>query len=365
MMASMDRAVLRSGDLELDLGVHQVRKAGRVVDVAPRSFDLLRCLMSRAPATVSREELLREVWHDVHVCESAIAQAIRSLRVAVDAGDSPPRVLTVRGRGYRFDGLVVAAGVYATVVRAAAPTTAAARSNVGEVPARRTVLIVDDEQDIVDALGRTLRGLGCRFLGATSGREALRILDQETVDLIVSDIDMPLMSGLDLIARVRVSHPHVVRVVLTGVASLDTALRAINDGEVHRFLTKPWNKDELRQVIGASLARTGARGAHETAADAAGNAAGNANRRGLEAGFDELSRPLSPRLRQTLVELMTGAREKEIAGHLGVSPHTAHQYVKTLYRRFDVASRAELMVKLGPGRGAPVEADLALRGTAP
>jgi len=118
-----------------------------------------------------------------------------------------------------------------------------------------TVLIVDDEPSILSALRRTLRTEPVRVLTTTQPEEALALIDRESVDLLISDIDMPQMSGLDLVARVRRSYPNVVRMLLTGNGSLDAALRAINDGEVFRFLTKPWQDVELRATIAQALER--------------------------------------------------------------------------------------------------------------
>jgi DNA-binding NtrC family response regulator len=117
------------------------------------------------------------------------------------------------------------------------------------------VLLVDDEPAILAALRRTLRGRGYRIFVADDPVQALKLLDREHIDLIVSDLDMPTMSGLDLIGRVRVAFPSVVRILLTGRGTLDAALRAINDGEVHRFLTKPWDEEELRTTIAVALER--------------------------------------------------------------------------------------------------------------
>src|SRR4051794_40237682 len=75
------------------------------------------------------------------------------------------------------------------------------------------------------------------------------------VDVVLSDIDMPGMSGLDLMIRLRRNHPRVVRLLLTGRATVATAVTAINDGEVYRFLTKPWDIDELREVLRQAAAR--------------------------------------------------------------------------------------------------------------
>ncbi|MGE5183910.1 MAG: response regulator, partial [Acidobacteriota bacterium] len=75
------------------------------------------------------------------------------------------------------------------------------------------------------------------------------------VDVIVSDIDMPGTNGLELVARIRCEHPEIVRLLLTGDASLEAALEAINLGEVHRFLTKPWDKDDLRRTLRDAIER--------------------------------------------------------------------------------------------------------------
>lgn len=125
-----------------------------------------------------------------------------------------------------------------------------------KVPARpMTLLIVDDEPVIVKALQRILRDEGYRVLAALEAEEALRIVAREPVDVVLSDIDMPGMNGLELMARLRRNYPAVVRLVLTGRASLAHAVAAINDGEVFRFMTKPWDMDELREVLRQAAAR--------------------------------------------------------------------------------------------------------------
>jgi DNA-binding NtrC family response regulator len=118
-----------------------------------------------------------------------------------------------------------------------------------------TILLVDDEQSIVAALRRTLRGRGYRIVSSTDPHRALEMLATEPIDLVISDIDMPEMSGVELVARVRKTYPEVVRILLTGRGTLEGALRAINDGEVHRFLTKPWSDDELRATVAQALER--------------------------------------------------------------------------------------------------------------
>ena len=120
---------------------------------------------------------------------------------------------------------------------------------------RRTVLVVDDELEVVEALKRNLRHEPFDFIGTTSPEEALAIIDQRRVDLVIADIDMPEMNGLSLVTRLSRTHPAVVRILLTGDASLESAMTAINEGEVHRYLTKPWNTAELREIVRGALER--------------------------------------------------------------------------------------------------------------
>jgi DNA-binding NtrC family response regulator len=119
----------------------------------------------------------------------------------------------------------------------------------------RVVLAVDDEAEIIESLRRALRGEAYRFVGTTSPREARDIVDRGEVDLIIADIDMPGINGLELVAHARRTQPQVVRILLTGDASLASAIDAINRGEVHRYFTKPWRNEPLRQNIREALAR--------------------------------------------------------------------------------------------------------------
>jgi len=195
-----------------------------------------------------------------------------------------------------------------------------------------SLLLVDDEPEIVESLRRALRDDGYELITTTSPVEAVAILEKRAVDVLISDLRMPEMSGLELVSHVKRNHPHVVRVLLTGHATLGSALQAINEGAVGRYLTKPWDNDELRRDIQDVVQQL------RVSRDA--GAAAAPKRSALDAA------DLSPRLRETGAALMTGASEKQIASRLGLSPHTTHHYVKTLYRHFGVSSRAEFMARV-------------------
>jgi DNA-binding NtrC family response regulator len=106
-----------------------------------------------------------------------------------------------------------------------------------------TVLFVDDEPAILHAIVRALRGSPFEVLTVDSAAAALARMRESSVDVLVTDIDMPEMSGLELVKLVRREFPATVRIVLTGAATMGRTLEAINEGEVHRFFGKPFDLD--------------------------------------------------------------------------------------------------------------------------
>jgi putative nucleotidyltransferase with HDIG domain len=113
----------------------------------------------------------------------------------------------------------------------------------------RTVLFVDDEPNILKSLQRLLRQEEMNVLSASTGQEALEILDKTPAQVFVTDQRMPEMSGVDLLSAVRERHPDIIRMMLTGFTEIKVAVEAINHGEIYRLITKPWNDDELRATI--------------------------------------------------------------------------------------------------------------------
>ena len=111
------------------------------------------------------------------------------------------------------------------------------------------ILCVDDEREILSALQRSLRQKADRILTATSGEEGLALLEEYAPGVIVSDMRMPGMNGAEFLNRVLEFAPHTFRILLTGHADMEAAISAINRGEIHRYLHKPWDADELGQAI--------------------------------------------------------------------------------------------------------------------
>ena len=118
---------------------------------------------------------------------------------------------------------------------------------------QHTVLIVDDEPTITQLLKDALLNEPYLVLSASSAAEALPILDREEVDVVISDEKMPGMSGSEFLSVVRQKYPDTIRMILTGHANLESAIRAINEGEVYRFFTKPCNLFDLAITIHQAL----------------------------------------------------------------------------------------------------------------
>ena len=117
-----------------------------------------------------------------------------------------------------------------------------------------TILLVDDEPNVTDALKRALRREPYEILTAISGPAALELLERHHIDVVISDEQMPGMSGSVFLSAVRKQFPHTIRMILSGQASLEAAVRAINEGEVYRFFLKPCNPTDLAFTVQQALA---------------------------------------------------------------------------------------------------------------
>ncbi|MFO7527402.1 MAG: EAL domain-containing protein [Marinobacter sp.] len=113
----------------------------------------------------------------------------------------------------------------------------------------KTLLLLDDETNILRALTRVLRGDGYRILTTTSVHEAFSLLAENDVQVIISDQRMPEMSGTEFLSRVKAIHPETVRIVLSGYTDLKSVTDAINEGSIYKFLTKPWDDKQIREHV--------------------------------------------------------------------------------------------------------------------
>lgn len=120
---------------------------------------------------------------------------------------------------------------------------------MSEPACERVLLLVDDEKNILNALTRLLRRDGYRILTAASPAQAFDLLAQHQIHVIVSDQRMPDMSGTEFFSKVKDMYPDTVRIILSGYTDLKSVTQAINHGAIYKFITKPWDDEELRKEI--------------------------------------------------------------------------------------------------------------------
>lgn len=112
-----------------------------------------------------------------------------------------------------------------------------------------SILLVDDEKPVLDALRRSLTSRGARVTALTSPGLALQLLADVQFSAVVSDLAIPEMHGLDFLGHCREVQPEAFRVALTGAATLDVALRALNGCVAHKFFLKPWDGVEIDALL--------------------------------------------------------------------------------------------------------------------
>lgn len=125
-----------------------------------------------------------------------------------------------------------------------------------EAIAAPTLLFVDDEPGILSALRRLFRPHGYRIFIAESGAAGLEILDKESIDLVISDMRMPEMDGAAFLKEVRSRWPNVMRILLTGYADIASTVAAINQGEIYRYIAKPWDDSEIVTIVREAIERS-------------------------------------------------------------------------------------------------------------
>jgi response regulator RpfG family c-di-GMP phosphodiesterase len=124
---------------------------------------------------------------------------------------------------------------------------------MSEAIAPPTLLFVDDEPGILAALRRLFRPHGYQIFIAESGAAGLEVLEKEQIDLVISDMRMPEMDGATFLKEVRGRWPNVMRILLTGYADITSTVSAINQGEIYRYIAKPWDDNEIVTVVGEAI----------------------------------------------------------------------------------------------------------------
>jgi putative two-component system response regulator len=120
---------------------------------------------------------------------------------------------------------------------------------------QETVLFVDDEKSYLAYTSSIFENRGLNVLTADCADEALRIIEQQSIAVVISDNEMPGMRGIELLAKIKEVSPHTVKIMMTATANLATTLAAINSGEVFRFVLKPWKKAEMLGAVRDGIRR--------------------------------------------------------------------------------------------------------------
>jgi two-component system, probable response regulator PhcQ len=118
---------------------------------------------------------------------------------------------------------------------------------------RYKILLVDDSESVLSALKRLFVSEGYEVILASSAKEAIQLLSQHQVDVLITDQNMPGTSGTELLETTLHLFKDVVRIMLTGETDIDVAKKAINDGEIFRFFVKPWDDFELTVAVKNAL----------------------------------------------------------------------------------------------------------------
>jgi DNA-binding NarL/FixJ family response regulator len=219
---------------------------------------------------------------------------------------------------------------------------------------RPHILFVDDEPRILEAFADLLRTRPYRLSFATSGEEALEILRGDGADVLVTDERMPGLQGSELCALVAEEFPRTPRLIVTGHATVDVAMHAINEGCVTGFLMKPVRAVELEHVLARALkARTIglAQDRFVRAASALASSVPPRKAPSIAVGDFEADamRRLSAREREVFDLLVEGYRVSQIAKMLFRSHHTVRNHLKAIFEKLGVSSQEEVVLRARGG----------------
>ena len=120
-------------------------------------------------------------------------------------------------------------------------------------PSKIKVLCVDDELNILSSLKRMLALSDYEVFTANSGDEGLKVIEAESIDIIISDVRMPIMNGIEFLKKTKEIAPLAIKILLTGNADLNDAVSAVNEGGIFRYLNKPWIENDFLETIRSSI----------------------------------------------------------------------------------------------------------------
>jgi DNA-binding NarL/FixJ family response regulator len=195
------------------------------------------------------------------------------------------------------------------------------------------LLIIDDEPELLEILQEWFSALGYAVQSAPSGFEALALAKRQAFDVIITDLKMPGLSGLQLLSMFKELMPTAEVIFLTGQGTMEDAIAALREGRAFDFLQKPIkNLRQLNLVVEKALARK-----REKALPAPAQPAG-------PVGLPEHLEPLSSRELELMAFLAQGFENAEIAGRLTVSEKTVKNHLTRIYEKLQVKNRTQAVL---------------------
>ncbi|MBW1740916.1 MAG: response regulator [Deltaproteobacteria bacterium] len=185
----------------------------------------------------------------------------------------------------------------------------------------RTVLFVDDDQETLNALKRTLRTEPYTSFFAKSGQEALDLLARERIHIVVTDLSMPEMGGLALLIQVEQKYPEIIRLVLSAHGDRDSILDAINKGSIYRYILKPWDNTELKLIVRKAIDVFNLQ----------------QQRRNLLKKLEEHNRLLEKRVEERTKQLLAVEREAEIGKYASQIVHNLNNPLQAIHGGLELA----------------------------
>lgn len=180
------------------------------------------------------------------------------------------------------------------------------------------ILCVDDEASILKSLQRLFIGKDLQILLADSGSKALELMQEHRVNVIITDMRMPNMTGAEFLAKAAILQPDAYRILMTGYADLASTVSAINLGKIHRYVQKPWDNQELLTVVDEGLALYHL--IRQNKQLTAKVATQNKQLKELNSSLEETVLKRTEQLKQTLLKFkhLAGERQKDEAATLEV-----------------------------------------------
>ena len=257
--------MIRFGDCVLDTQNHVLHRDGQSTRLQRKVFQLLHYLLQHHGQTVSKEEIFEQLWPGKAFSNSTLETTMKTVRQAIgDSGRIQRYIQTSRGYGYRFveaveetEAFTTYDGTLTTVAsdhidEAVPPASSQEKKETPSVK-KAKILVVDDEPQIVELLAHILSQKGVKVFTADNGTDAIAIATKEKPDMVILDIEMPIISGFNALDEIKKLNINTRIILFSGkYTDTDTAVESMKKG-ADDFLPKPFKVKKLLEKITTNL----------------------------------------------------------------------------------------------------------------